>query len=283
MSEFECYAGLLRVNSVFRDDGSDVQIEYRTDADDRPYLKRYGIFEIAGSGSDLDRAVRLLLWVSSHTVHNGNFDNHIAPTAPDLLDYALDGGAAHGINCRSLAILLTELLLACGIRARTVYLFPMSPYDCDNHVVTECYAADRGKWVMLDPTFGLYLSRNGEPMSIAEIRAALADRVRPAVNREAHYNNNNNSNPVDADAIFSYYAKDFYRFQVLTQQAPGSETAGTATGVNILPEGYDLIASVLANGTYRGSIPPEQYAEAEQALRNAPIIYKGLQFLYGEE
>ena len=278
MSDMNLFAGLLRTNSKFRDSGDAVQIEYRTNADDRDYLRKYRIRETAGAGTDFERAARLLQWVAAHIVHNGNFDNHIAPTAPDLLAYAYDQGAAHGINCRCLAALLTECLLACGMKARTVYLFPMSPYDCDNHVVTEVYASELAGWVMLDPTYGLYLMTDKRPMSIAEIRSALAARKRPGLNPEAHYN----GNPVDPDALFDYYAKDFYSFQVLTVQAPAAECDPNACGVHIVPEGYDVAERVLANMEYRGSVTPEQLAQAAECIRSIHFICKDLQFLYGE-
>ena len=35
---------------------------------------------------------------------------------------------------------------------------PMSLGDRDNHVVCEAYARDLGKWIMVDPTYGGYIT-----------------------------------------------------------------------------------------------------------------------------
>ncbi|MDR1689800.1 MAG: hypothetical protein LBS21_14520 [Clostridiales bacterium] len=58
-----------------------------------------------------------------------------------LLEYAFDKGAENGINCACLAKILSECLLAVGLPAKQVFIMPCSPYDGDNHVVTQVYTS----------------------------------------------------------------------------------------------------------------------------------------------
>ncbi|MBO4409529.1 MAG: transglutaminase domain-containing protein [Spirochaetales bacterium] len=163
-------AGILR-SQLELGDGEDIVLGYDFDNPEYPELiAKYGIDRIAGSGSELERALRLMDEFSRRLKHESFFDNHVEMNALALLEYSLDK-PSHGINCRSKAQILNEMCLALGIAARKVWIMPLSPYDNDCHVVNEVWDTELGKWVMLDITNNEYwIDENGTPLSILEIR-----------------------------------------------------------------------------------------------------------------
>jgi len=140
-------------------------------------LADYGLDAIAGTGSELERALRLMDEYAPRLKHKSNYDNHVPMTAPDLLAYALDK-PANGINCRAKAQILNEMCLSLGIFARKVWIMPLSPYDNDCHVVNEVWDTDLNKWVMLDITNDQYwVDENGTPLSVLELRTLGAEQA----------------------------------------------------------------------------------------------------------
>ena len=107
-------AGILRNNLEFAD-GEELTISYDFDNDDYDMLiEKYKIAEIAGEGSEFDRAVRLMDEFAPRLTHNSYYDNHIEMNALNLLQYSLNN-KKQGINCRGKAQILNEMCLALDI------------------------------------------------------------------------------------------------------------------------------------------------------------------------
>lgn len=143
-----------------------------------------------------------------------------------------------GINCLNKAKILAECCLALGIYARRCGQMPCSPYDGDNHVVTEIYDRKREKWIALDPTYGSYFSDGENPLSCLELRQTFAEGapVSAVLNRQ---------NPARVDELQKrnagmnwYYAKNSYYFFFDPVSAFG-EPGGDAS-LYVVPEGFDL-------------------------------------------
>ena len=136
---FDIYSGILFNNQAFADSGETAEITYDfTCPEYKALIEKYGIDGIAGEGPAFERGVRLMHWMAPRLTHKGDYDNHVPFNSLDLLEYSLDK-PEQGINCRNKSIILTECCLALGIYARRVYIMPYSPYDGDNHVVSEIY------------------------------------------------------------------------------------------------------------------------------------------------
>ena len=169
-------AGILKNNLEFAD-GEELAISY--DFENKDYdvlIEKYEIAEIAGEGSEFDKALRLMNEFAPRLTHYSYYDNHIEMNALDLLQYSLNN-KKHGINCRSKAQILNEMCLALDIYSRKVWIMPNSGYDGDCHVVNEVWDTQRNKWIMLDITNNEYwVDENGTPLSILEIRAKGAMR-----------------------------------------------------------------------------------------------------------
>jgi len=169
-------SGIIHNCLEFRD-GQDYALSYDFDNPEYPeLLEKYNISNIAGEGSEFDRAKNLMDEFSRKLTHKSDYDNSIPMNALDLLEYSL-GKKSHGINCRSKAQILNEMCLALGIYSRKVWIMPGSVYDGDCHVVNEVWDSSLVKWVMLDITNNMYwVDENGKPLSILEIRERIANQ-----------------------------------------------------------------------------------------------------------
>jgi hypothetical protein len=239
---YNVYCGILFHSQPFCQ-GEGGCIEY--DFDCLPYrdlLNKYPIQKVAGYGSDFVRAQRINKWLAPRLKHNGTFDNSVECNSLALLDYCFDKKEV-GINCLNKAKILEECCLALGIYARRIGLYPYSPYDQDNHVVTEIFDRKLQKWIMLDPTFGSYVWDGVMPLSCYEMREHFAahqpvSAVLP--NQRARTIQTLTKNNMEYNA---YYAKNCFYFTVDFYNG-----FGTKKGVGyILPQGFDLKRNGIQN------------------------------------
>ena len=168
------YKGILFNNCEFSDGINDKIIYDFTCPQFNVLKEKYHLENIAKQGSEFEKAIRLLSSFAPRITHKGNFQNNIGCNAIDLLHYCLDK-PENGINCVNKSKILQECCLALGIFARRIWLMPYSPFDTENHVVTEIYDFTLKKWVMLDMTSnGYFVNANDVPLSVLEIRQNLA-------------------------------------------------------------------------------------------------------------
>ena len=211
---YNVYRGILRNNRSFQP-GKSTAVEYRMDCPEyADLLKKYPFEKIAGKGTDLQRAIRVLKYLSPKLTHSPWYDGHVDCNALALLDYSLDK-PEQGINCLNKAKILEEVCLALGIYARRVRFLPYSPFDFDCHVVTEIYDRSQEKWYMLDPTTNGYLvDEQGTILSLLEARERMADTrfvtYCKATSREKDLQKLYRKNI----ARTAYYAKNLFRIQV---------------------------------------------------------------------
>lgn len=246
---FDIYSGILFNNQEFDGSGETAEITYDFDCPEyKTLIEKYGIDKIAGEGTAFERAVRLLHWMSPRLTHKSDYDNHIPVNALDLLEYSLDK-PEQGINCVNKAKILAECCLAVGIYARRVHIMPYSPYDGDNHVVTEIYAPEKGEWIMLDPSMdGFFVDGTGQPLSVLSIREKLAnqqpasfvtcgeDKADIRKVQDIHLEDN------------AYYCKNLFRIGVDRHNGFGD---GNREALWLVPAGFSVKRSILANIEYR--------------------------------
>lgn len=245
---YDIYTGLLKAFPLRTEVKKDIHFSYDNDNPKFTQLRSvYPIDTIAGDGGDFSKAVNLLYWLSNHMYYKGNFDGTIEHNALDLLNYAYDKGESCGINCVALATILSECLLAIGLKARRVFLMPCSPYDGDFHAVTHVYIREMNKWVMFDPTFNTYFSNEqGEYLNLLELRSYLANQKLVFYNSEAKDKEN-----------IEYFAKNLFSFQMFENSTFGEGNAigeGSNPGNRLIilsPQGYDLKQIRLTNIEYR--------------------------------
>lgn len=255
---YDIYTGLLKAFTLPTVENRDIHFSYDNNHPKFSLLRSsYPIEAIAGVGDDFSKAVNLLHWVSKHTYHKGDYDGAVAHNSLDFLNYAYDKGNLCGINCVALATILSECLLAVGLKARRVFIMPCSPYDGDNHVVTHFYSKEMKKWVMLDPTFNTYFkNEQGEYLSLLDLRSHLANQKPIFFNNEAKYNDHIWT-AESAKENIEYYAKNLFYFQTFEMSTFGDGNAigeGNAPGnrsITLCPQGYDPKQIRLSNIEYR--------------------------------
>lgn len=205
---YDIYAGILKMNDAF-DCGREITLNYDFN---HPALQRlrekYHTDVIAGDGDDFSKSLHLLHWVSRHMMHSGNSKAN-ASNILDLMTYSYDKGPDFGINCAMLSHVLSGCLMSVGIYAREIKLIPCSPYDFDSHRIVHAYIKEKGKWIMLDPTYsGYVMNKDGDCLNMLEIRNLMSNQEYIVFNKELNYNGQS----LDKDSLFykEYLAKNAF-------------------------------------------------------------------------
>ena len=224
--------------------------------------EKYALETIAGRGKDFDRAKRLMHNLAPRLKHSSWYDNHVPCNALDLLEYSLDQ-PEHGINCLNKSKILAECCLALGIYARRVSIMPYSPYDFDNHVVTEIYDRTMEKWIMLDiTTDGYFVDENKNPLSLLEMRNAFArdefvtfvssaDKLKDL--QKSQYKNSYQN---------SYICKNLFYFIMDQDQGFGP----SERSLFFCPDGFSVRQTRVANARYRCNHLPKEYTHMKETM-----------------
>ena len=134
----------------------------------------FNLDSIAGEGTDVEKMKRLTYWVHDLVPHDGGSYNPEPRNLRHLAEVCKEEG--RGVNCRMMAIMLTEALLAEGIPARYLTCQPKAwDTDSDCRVICVGWSESLGKWIWLDPTFAAFVSdENGTPSIRARCATACA-------------------------------------------------------------------------------------------------------------
>ena len=124
--------------------------------------------------STWEKALTLAAFVAKNIPHDNQKAGLKKRNAVSLWEYARQYPT--GFNCRWHAILLSELLLAAGIKNCFVTCLPEDKNDNDCHVVNLAWLPERNKWAMLDSDMTEYAAdEKGVPLSLREMREAVRD------------------------------------------------------------------------------------------------------------
>jgi hypothetical protein len=152
---------------------SDYSRRFKFDAADNPKLtelrERYHLAEVVAPGKDeFDRQVLLLDWVNHH------FKKFGRPTseAKGALDILAANDAGNTFFCAHYAQTFVSAAASLGWVDRSLALRrPDAPGNkSTEHTSTEIWSNQYAKWIMLDPTFAMYVEKNGIPLSAFELR-----------------------------------------------------------------------------------------------------------------
>ncbi len=251
------YKGILFHSQTFASEEDD-EINYDFSCKEFTILKeKYDLVNIAGKGTDFQKAKRLLHYLAPRLFHSSWYDNHINCNALDLLEYSLNN-KEQGINCLNKAKILEECCLSLGIYARRVCIMPYSPYDFDNHVVTEIYDKKLKSWIMLDPTTdGYFVDENKNPLSLLQIRNLFANdefvtfvkATDTLKDLSKLYNKYLETN--------AYICKNLFFFYI-----DKDSTFGTTNNTLVFaPINFSIKENLIANMKYRINHLPEEYME----------------------
>lgn len=200
----------------------------------------FNLDSIAGHGDDLSRIKNLLYWLHDHVRHDGSSSwPKCRFNAVDLYETCLR--EKRGLNCRFLAIMLNEMLLAEGIPAR--YLTCQSQLwrtDNDCHVINVAWSASLGKWIWVDPSFAAYVSdENGLLLHPGEVRERLQKGLPLVLNEDANWNHE--TKQTVEHYLKEYMAKNLYVISCNTfnQSEPeGQADHPQGSYVALIPEDF---------------------------------------------
>jgi len=267
---------LRESNNFNRADAGDIVFEYDYTHPRLIELRnKYGFETIAGMGDTQSKAIKLLNWLSSGTHHKGDYDSQREKNALALLEYTFNQGPENGLNCHNLSVLLSEIYLSVGIQARPLSLFPKNPDDTDNHVVVMAWMPEKGKWIMLDPSFNAYFrDPEGNILSPAELRNKIAS------NKTINLNSDSKR---DYDDYISYLAKDMFYF-VSSRKTGFGTFSGSPELIYLCPVDFDLVDWRVKNTRYRGSVDNTQaevMVRSEENIRQMKYVYATAESFWG--
>lgn len=184
--------------------------------------KGYNLDSIAGNANQTTKILNLLHWIHNLVPHDGNHENPTVKNASSLISVCKSG--KRGLNCRGLATVLNECFLSLGMKSRFVTCMPKELSFDDCHVINMVYLEDQKKWIWIDPTHNAYvMNEKGELLSIQEVRERLINGKPLILNPDANWNNKNSD--TKEEHLYSYMAKNLYRFQCPLVSEYDSETA----------------------------------------------------------
>ncbi len=222
----------------------DLRVSYASPTDSMLTRSRdyFNLDSIAGAGDDVSRIKKLLYWVHDLVRHDGSSSwPDCEFNLVDLYETCRDG--ERGLNCRFMAMMLAEALLAEGIPAR--YLTCQSKdyaNDSDCHVITVAWAESLGKWVWVDPTFAAYVTdENGLMLHPGEVRYRLQHDLPLVLNEDANWNHQ--SRQTKENYLENYMAKNLYIIDtnLLQQSAPEGSRSPHPVGkvCSLVPAGFN--------------------------------------------
>jgi len=229
---------------------------------------KYELDKISGNSDDLSKALNILFWLCEHTYHNGAYTNHVPPNALDLLEFSFDKGESGGINCKNLAYILTECLLSIGLPARTVFIYPFSYEDLDNHVVTHVYIKSIAKWIMLDPTWcGYFSDEDGNILNLIEIQNTFANNHDIYINDAFSHNGKKLAKNTEQVQWYKrYMAKNMFYFKI--NEIGTFEQDNIGRDLHVCPENFNVVENTKRNLEYRLEwIRAEEHHYDEPAMK----------------
>jgi hypothetical protein len=172
------WAGLLKKHPAFSAKRPgypvDVNFQYAAPMDENLIKLRdtYDLETVAGQGSETDRIINLTRWVFQLTGHANEPEIPNELNAFNLIHLAKDEHML--INCFMKTVILNEVFLAMGFSSRQTHLLPHSHEEDESHFITSVYSHTFGKWILMDPDFGVYVTdEKGDILGVADIRSRL--------------------------------------------------------------------------------------------------------------
>lgn len=191
--------------------------------------------DIRGEGNDNDVFRRVCNWV--YNTLSAGTNETISQQCKKLdwntltiLQQVKDNGLF--CDCGTFAIVLTEVLLALGYKARWVQCLPLDLRYSDSHCVTHVYSKDFGKWMIVDAALNqIYFNRKGIPLSLPELRQSLLNDERILFLSSSDKNRN---------WLLHYWKKNIFRFHCFLENKYGFYSASNQTHCYLDPENFKI-------------------------------------------
>lgn len=198
----------------------------------------YHLDSIAGQGTDIEQAIKLMRWVHNTIRHDGSKGTPDIKNAQSMIETCQSENRT--LNCRGLAIVLNEVYLSMGFKSRYVTCMPKDSTDRDCHVINVVFIPSLNKWVWMDPTFEAFVKDElGNYLSIEEVRERLISNKPLVLNEDANWNNQRKQKA--KHYLYNYMAKNLYRIECAASSEFNYETfqeGKTLTFIQLIPLDY---------------------------------------------
>ena len=195
----------------------------------------------ASDKSTWEKAVELAVFVAKNILHDNPKEWLEDRSAIPLWEYGRR--LKHGFNCRCHAILLSELMLAAGIKNRFITCLPEWEDDGDCHVVNIVWLPELNKWAMIDSDMVEYVTDNdGTPLSLAEMREVVMTGSPLNINVLPGFEEYWVAKPSGIQYMQAYWAKNLYWFAAHSTYGFGLEAEERTLPdayPALIPPGYD--------------------------------------------
>lgn len=194
----------------------------------------------ASSKTTWEKAVELACFVAKNIPHDNQKEWLDDRSAISLWEYSRR--VKTGFNCRWHSIILSELMLAVGIKNRFITCLPQDKNDGDCHVVNLVWLEELNKWAMIDSDMVEYATDyEGTPLSLEEMREYLIAGKDFYIKVLPGFENYWVAQEAGINYMQAYWAKNLYWFSEHTTYGFGLEGKRTLPDsyVALVPPGYD--------------------------------------------
>jgi hypothetical protein len=201
----------------------------------------FNLDSIAGKGDEVTRIKHLLYWLHDLVQHDGSSswpNCHYNAVAL----YQTAKKDKRGLNCRFMAEMLNDVLLAEGFKSRFLTCEPRDyRTDGDCHVIDVVWCRSLHKWIWVDPTFCAFVTDDkGLLLHPGEVRERLIKDLPLVLNDDANWNHQ--SKQTKEHYLEYYMAKNLYFMSCHQRSETESENpeslGGTKTKeITLIPVG----------------------------------------------
>ena len=204
---------ILEMFSEYNDDFYDVKFEYSFDSFlFKKLQKKYSsLYDRTCFSNSIQHLVYIRKWVHNHlTITNANRLPSFNLEKWDTYNVLnIMEEAPFECDCGTYSMVLTEILLSMGYKARWVQCLPLDLRYDDSHVVVQVFIEEKQKWIILDPALNCcYFNVDGEPLDLSALRNSLLHQKRIIIP----------GNTVkEKDRLIKYWKKNIIRFHCYQQ------------------------------------------------------------------
>jgi hypothetical protein len=213
-----------------------LEFRYATAMDDnlRRLRGTYDLDAVAGQGDELDRIINLMAWVHQLGIHA---DSPVIPKERNAFTFLrLAKVEGKSLNCYMKTVILNEFYLAMGFASRHTHLLPYEKEAEASHYVASVYSRALGKWIMMDPDFGAYVTDGkGTILGVSEIRRYLVTGL-PL--QTVYAGKRVSGNPVDAHDYLEFLSEFTFKIRCPIASEFDRDSQPVREYYELIPDGY---------------------------------------------
>lgn len=200
----------LKQYANYSNDERDILIRYENNSFlIEKILEIFKDFPLQSDYEEVQFLIEIRKWVHKHLCRNGtsplndfdigNWNSLVVLRKMEETPFACD--------CGTYSMVLTEILLSLGFRARWVQCLPMDLRFEECHSVVQIFSNKMNKWFVLDPALNCcYFNKNGTLLDLSEMRVALINNEYIVIPKCPIKRRN---------LIVDYWTKNIFRFRCL--------------------------------------------------------------------